>query len=412
MIIMLLLGDHNERSCPFFLEHSSCEPHLVYKVRHNYLRFHNGDLVPSSDGNDTPFLYGLHPIAEKMETWGYMLADITNTPRQLTDGQGRVTLTGSYTPWGSLMEYDGKGNFVFGYFGGLLDSATGLMYVGDGQYYDPATGRFLTRGVNPNSPNPYVPLNPMGAVLGPLGWVMLAYRSKQNKRRKSTAWMVFILVLAMSMFLAGCSLYIPGCDWWNNRVGAKPPETPPIQPQPSPSPAPAPTPEPAPPPTEPPAGPPSCDDCAPTPGPTPTVTKTIFFGGSGGSLDPKGPDPYYQTKVWADSATQVVRFPGGGSDGKPDQANEVDINTYKDVNLIVIGYSAGGDTALIFADKYRTHQIQNSESGKITDIAVLGGTMTGKMTDGRDLAQEWRGVLDNLLMWGTDIYIQVFRLKK
>ena len=27
-----------------------------------------------------------------------------------------------------------------------MDAATGLLYVGNGQYYDPATGRFLTHG--------------------------------------------------------------------------------------------------------------------------------------------------------------------------------------------------------------------------------------------------------------------------
>jgi len=256
---MLLLGDHNERSCPFFLEHSSCEPHLVYKVRHNYLRFHNGDLVPSSDGNDTPFLYGLHPIAEKMETWGYMLADITNTPRQLTDGQGRVTLTGSYTPWGSLMEYDGKGNFVFGYFGGLLDSATGLMYVGDGQYYDPATGRFLTRGVNPNSPNPYVPWDPMMTILGPLGLVSANYARKRIKRVAAVGFMSLflaacgrILLIVAVIILVAITLNACGTSGSNNNPPTNPPGggsdgggtvTPPTE-TPPPTPIPTPTPPP------------------------------------------------------------------------------------------------------------------------------------------------------------------------
>jgi len=31
--------------------------------------------------------------------------------------------------------------------------------------------------------------------------------------------------------------------------------------------------------------------------------------------------------------------------------------------------------------------------------------MTGKMTDERDLAKEWPEVFDNLLVWGTNIYI-------
>ena len=50
-----------------------------------------------------------------------------------------------------------------------MDAATGLLYVGNGQYYDPETGRFLTRDAKPNSSNPYVPWDPTGAILGPLG---------------------------------------------------------------------------------------------------------------------------------------------------------------------------------------------------------------------------------------------------
>jgi hypothetical protein len=51
----------------------------------------------------------------------------------------------------------------------LLDAATGLTYLGDGLYYDPATGRFLTPGGK--GLNPYVPTSradPLGAVLGPI----------------------------------------------------------------------------------------------------------------------------------------------------------------------------------------------------------------------------------------------------
>lgn len=60
----------------------------------------------------------------------------------------------------------------------------------------------------------------------------------------------------------------------------------------------------------------------------------------------------------------------GGINGKTNQANAVNIDTYKDVNLIVISYSSGGGDALIFADKCRGRQIQNCGSGKIIDIAV------------------------------------------
>jgi RHS repeat-associated protein len=78
----------------------------------------------------------------------------------MNQASGTVTISSSYTPWGDTLEYQGQGNFAFGYFGGLMDAATGLLYVGNGQYYDPSTGRFLTRHAKPDNTNPHVPWNP------------------------------------------------------------------------------------------------------------------------------------------------------------------------------------------------------------------------------------------------------------
>ncbi len=83
------------------------------------------------------------PLAEPTSSWGYYLPDGQATVRQLADGAGGVTLLRRYTPWGETLEQQGTGTFAWGYFGGLMDSATGLLYVGGGQYYDPRTGRAL-----------------------------------------------------------------------------------------------------------------------------------------------------------------------------------------------------------------------------------------------------------------------------
>jgi hypothetical protein len=96
-----------------------------------------------------------------------------------------------------------QAGFAFGYFGGLMDTATGLIYVGNGQYYDPSTGRFLTRNANPNSPNPYVPFDPTGLLLGPLGLLAVFYAGRRSK--KSAPYVVFLIVLValpMSVSLA------------------------------------------------------------------------------------------------------------------------------------------------------------------------------------------------------------------
>jgi RHS repeat-associated protein len=143
----------------------------------HYVMDGNQQLTADSNGNTTYYLYGAGAIGEKTIDWAYSLPDGANTPRQLSDPTGDITLSACYTPWGDTLETYGTGNFNFGYFGGILDAATGLLYVGNGQYYDPATGRFLTRDAKPDSTNPYVPWDPTGALLGPLGLLALVYEN-------------------------------------------------------------------------------------------------------------------------------------------------------------------------------------------------------------------------------------------
>jgi len=116
-------------------------------------------LTAEPGGNNTYYPYGLGAIGEKTTAWNFSLPDGTNTPRQLSNSSGEITLSARYTPWGDTLEVNGTGNFTYGYFGGVMDAATGLIYVGNGQYYDPETGRFLTRDAKTPSgnTNPYVP---------------------------------------------------------------------------------------------------------------------------------------------------------------------------------------------------------------------------------------------------------------
>jgi RHS repeat-associated protein len=161
-------------------------------------------LTAESTGNTTFYLYGLCAIGEKNTNWNFSLTDGTNTPRQLTDVQGEITLSARYTPWGDSLELHGTGNFSFGYLGGVLDATTGLLYVGNGQYYDPATGRFLTRNVNPDSTNPYVPWNPIGAIVGPLGLIALVFGRKKKGSKSGTILVLLLALGSVGMTLAGC----------------------------------------------------------------------------------------------------------------------------------------------------------------------------------------------------------------
>ena len=219
-------------------------------------------LTAESDGNATTYLYGLGPVAEKTTEWNYLLTDASNTPRQLTDPQGYITLSTRYDPWGGTLELHGTGNFTYGYFGGLLDVSTGLIYVGNGQYYDPATGRFLTRGVSPNNPNPYVPRDPIGALIAPLGLLAIFYNGKKRKANGSLVWIVFLVAVLMSVSMA-CSLFGPS-PAASTPTSASEPAQPPVVTTPTPTPSANETPPATEAPASGPNNPPLCEGCTST----------------------------------------------------------------------------------------------------------------------------------------------------
>ena len=161
-------------------------------------------LSADATGNVTYYLYGLGPIGELTTAWAYSLSDGGNTPRQLVNAAGEVTLTSSYTPWGDTLEVYGSGSFTQGYFGGVMDAATGLIYVGNGQYYDPETGRFLTRNARPNQNNPYTPIDPTGAMLAPLALLALVFGRKKSRGKWDTLVILLVLGVSLSLGLAAC----------------------------------------------------------------------------------------------------------------------------------------------------------------------------------------------------------------
>ena len=151
------------------------------------------------------------PVAELTDSWAYSLPDGTNTQRQLTDTAGEVTLISSYTPWGDTLTAYGTGSFTYGHFGGIMDEATGLLYIGNGQYYDPATGRFLNRNAKPDQSNPYVPWksDPVSALFAPLGLLALIF----SRRKKNSRWDALILIMVLSLIvgisLSACQVIVP-----------------------------------------------------------------------------------------------------------------------------------------------------------------------------------------------------------
>ncbi len=89
-----------------------------------------------------------------------------------------------------------------------MDSATGLLYLGNGQYYDPSTGRFLNRNARPNQANPYVPWSgdPLGALMAPLAVMTVVLGRKKKHGKWETIAIVLVLGCTMGMSL---SAFIP-----------------------------------------------------------------------------------------------------------------------------------------------------------------------------------------------------------
>lgn len=85
-----------------------------------------------------------------------------------------------------------------------MDATTGLLYVDDGQYYDPSTGRFLTRNAKPNQTNPYLPFDPAGAMLGPLGVLALVLGRKKKKSKYDVLLFVLVFAVASGVTVTAC----------------------------------------------------------------------------------------------------------------------------------------------------------------------------------------------------------------
>jgi hypothetical protein len=81
--------------------------------------------------------------------------------------------------------------------------------VGNGQYFDPETGRFLTRGnQRSESANPYTPWkgDPTQALVSPLILLALLYTRRKNRNKFDTLLVVLVLLSAVGLSL---SAYTP-----------------------------------------------------------------------------------------------------------------------------------------------------------------------------------------------------------
>ena len=101
------------------------------------------------DGHTVRYLYGAGVMG--VETDGAMVyqhADALGSVRQLTDETGSVRQARGYSPFGAPTYAAGQSAGSFGFAGEQYDAASGLIYL-RARYYDPTTGRFLTRDTYP-----------------------------------------------------------------------------------------------------------------------------------------------------------------------------------------------------------------------------------------------------------------------
>ena len=93
------------------------------------------------------------------------LTDGLGSVRQLADGDGDVTLVQGYTPFGMLLWSEGSAASAYGFTGEQEDTSAGLVFL-RARYYDPATGRFISKDSWEGSPQRPLTLNAWNYVEG------------------------------------------------------------------------------------------------------------------------------------------------------------------------------------------------------------------------------------------------------
>jgi pimeloyl-ACP methyl ester carboxylesterase len=293
------------------------------------------------------YLYGVQCIGEQVDAddsekaeWRYYHRDGNNLVRQTTNEQAKITLAWAYSPEGAVLIGE-KGPVTNLGCGDIYDWSTGLVYK-DGRYFDPNLGIWTTL-------TPYL--------------IWQAYKPKKqrgrSRRKRRDRKQLFLLLL----FLLVVALALTGCG-------------------------PGPVPE-------------QIECSIPTTEPPQiSIENILLFGGAYGAkwITQEGPEVKDQLPHFNQIATESVKYPGS----KRAQAGSVKGN-YDNVDLLIIGYSAGADAALMYADNH---------SGSIKGVGLLAPSMSGTMPEGGepgggDLRLQWKGIVDKLLTGGTHIYLLV-----
>jgi len=142
------------------------------------------------------------------------------------------------------------------------------------------------------------------------------------------------------------------------------------------------------------------------------LAKVIYFGGSNPTAGITTPtdEPFARRQAAFLSASADQIIPYTGTSKLTHAQTALGVVSGQD-NLIIIGYSAGADSALIFSDLYREEKIQNRASGNLTGLALLGPTLDGGIGQSQTLRTEseglpqWQRILNSLLGDGTRVLV-------
>ena len=106
----------------------------------------NASVPQVLDDGDFRYVYGLGRIAEVdgSDNAHYYLADGLGSTIALTDDSGTVENTYEYDPFGAVSASTGSQDNAFTFTGEQTDASTSLEYL-RARYYDPHTGRFVSR---------------------------------------------------------------------------------------------------------------------------------------------------------------------------------------------------------------------------------------------------------------------------
>ncbi len=102
----------------------------VNSVTTTYTLDLNAGLTQLLQDSTNTYLYGVNRIAQVAETQtGYFLPDALGSVRNITDENGEITLTQSYTPNGEVMASVGTTQTAYAFTGESYDPQTGLVFL-------------------------------------------------------------------------------------------------------------------------------------------------------------------------------------------------------------------------------------------------------------------------------------------